>query len=72
MRAEILEILHRPDFRKFVIITTAGVRYEITDPDLLAVAQSKLHYYFPKSDRAIHVPYSEIATVEELQSAKKR
>jgi hypothetical protein len=72
VKHEILELVNRDQFRNFAIVTTAGIRYNITDPNALAVARDKVHYYFPNSDRAIHVPYEQIATVEELPSAKKR
>jgi hypothetical protein len=72
MKNEIIELKHKDHFRNFAIVTMAGVRYDITDPDALAIARDKLHYYFPKSDRAIHLPYDQIATVEELPTAKSK
>ena len=72
VKQEILEFVNRVHFHNFAIITSAGVRYDITDPDALAIAHDKLHYYFPKSDRAIHVPFSQIATVEELPVIKSK
>ena len=72
MRQEILEFVNRVHFHGFAIITSAGIRYNITDPNAVAIAHDKLHYYFPKSDRAIHVPFSQIATVEELPVSKSK
>jgi hypothetical protein len=72
VKQEILEFVNRANFHNFAIITTAGVRYDITDPNAVAVANDKFHYYFPKSDRAIHVPFSQIATVEELPTSKSK
>ena len=72
VKNEILELVNRDNFRQFAIITSAGVRYDITDPNALAVARDKVHYYFPNSDRAIHVPYDQIATVEELPTPKSK
>ncbi|HUO08186.1 MAG TPA: hypothetical protein VM008_07805 [Phycisphaerae bacterium] len=72
MKAEILELVNRDHFRHFAIITAAGVRYDITDPNALAAARDKVHYYFPNSDRAIHVPYDQIATVEELPGTRSK
>jgi hypothetical protein len=70
VKSEILDLVNRQHFRHFAIITAAGVRYKITDPNALAIADDKIHYYFPKSDRAIHLPYAQIATVEELPVSK--
>jgi len=72
VKSEILELINRDHFRNFAIITSGGLRYDITDPNALAVAKDKVHYYFPNSDRAIHVPYGQIATVEELPTPKPK
>ncbi len=72
MKQEILDLVNREHFRSFTIITSAGIRYDITDPNALAIAHEKVHYYFPKSDRAIHLPFHQIATVEELTTAKPK
>lgn len=72
MRNEILELANRDHFRQFSIITSGGVKYDITDPNAIAIARDKVHYYFPNSDRAIHVPYDQIATVEELPSPRSK
>ena len=71
-KSDILELANRDQFLNFAIITFAGVRYDITDPNALAITRDKIHYYFPNSDRAIHVPYDQIATVEELPSSKSK
>jgi hypothetical protein len=72
MKAEILELVNADPFQHFAIITTAGAKYDITDPNGLAVARDKLHYYFPHSDRRIHVPYGQIATIEVVPGTKPR
>ena len=72
MRTGIPELANRGQFRHFAIVTTAGLRYAITDPNAIAIARDKVHYYFPNSDRAIHVPYDQIATVEELTTPKTK
>jgi hypothetical protein len=72
VKNEILELVNRDQFRNFAIITSGGVRYDITDPNALAVARDQVHYYFPNSDRAIHVPYDQIATIEELPTPKPK
>ena len=72
VKNEILELANRDDFRHFAIITSAGVRYDITDPNALAIVRDKIHYCFPNSDRVIHVPFDQIATVEELPTPKSK
>ena len=72
LKQQILDLVNREQFRNFAIVTSAGVRYEIIDPNALAVADNMVHYYPPKSDRALHLPYNQIATIEELASAKPK
>ena len=71
-RASIEPLTLRDEFRAFKIITSAGVAHDITDPGGLALGKSKLFYFFPRSDRSIHIPYTHIATIGETNTAKKR
>jgi len=64
-RESIQPLLERAEFRSFKIITTAGASYDITDPGGMALGKSELFYFFPRSDRSIHIPYDHIATIEE-------
>jgi hypothetical protein len=50
------------------IFTSGGQHYDITHPDNFAFGKSEAFYYFPKSDRSVHIPYRNIAAVEELGS----
>jgi hypothetical protein len=71
-RESIEPLTLREEFRPFKIITTAGVAYEITDPGGLALGKTELFYFFPRSDRSIHVLYAQIATIEETTSPRKK
>jgi hypothetical protein len=71
-RGSIEPLTLRQEFRAFKIITSAGVSYDITDPGGLALGRSELFYFFPRSDRSIHIPYTHIATIEETSTAKRR
>ena len=71
-RESIEPLTRRDEFRSFKIITSAGLAYDITDPGGLALGKSELFYFFPRSDRSIHIPYTHIATIEETSTAKRR
>jgi hypothetical protein len=71
-RESIEPLTLRDEFRAFKIITSAGVAYDITDPGGLALGKSELFYFFPRSDRSIHIPYAQIATIEETGTARRR
>ena len=49
----------------FTIVMTSGERYVIESPDSLAVGSAQLHYYMPRSDRAVHLRINQIASIEE-------
>ena len=65
----IRDMLHRDPFQPFRIITTSGDRYDITNPDLVAIGESVLFYCFPRSDRFIHIRHNQIVSVEAAQHA---
>ncbi len=61
----IRDLKGREPFAPFRIVMTSGDRFLIEDPDALAIGSSQLHYYLPRSDRALHLRMSQIASVEE-------
>lgn len=67
MIENIKTLKHREPFSPFQIVMTSGDRYLIENPDLLAMGQSELAYYFPKSDRMAFLRIIEIAAVEKLE-----
>ena len=62
------DLVRRADFRPVRIFTNGGQRYDITHPDNMAFGKSELFYYFPKSDRSVHIPYRNISAVEEVSA----
>jgi len=66
------DLVRRPDFRPVRIFTAGGQRYDITRPDNLAFGKSELFYYFPRSDRSVHIPYRSIASVEEIAARSSK
>jgi hypothetical protein len=71
-RKSLTTLVDRDEFRPFKIITSAGRSHDITDPLSLALGAHDLFYYFPKTDRSIEVPYTHIATIENLPPKLKR
>lgn len=71
-RESIEPLTLREQFRPFKIITSAGLAYDISDPGGLALGKTELFYFFPRSDRSIHIPYNHIATIEETSTARKK
>ena len=61
----IRDLKNREPFSAFKIVMTSGDHYLIEDPDALAIGSSQLHYYLPRTDKAIHLRLNQIAAVEE-------
>ena len=69
MIESIREMLHRDPFQPFSIVLTSGDRYQVTNPDLVAITQSQVFLAQPKSDRLIYLRSNQIAAVETHSSA---
>ena len=67
---QIRELLHAQPFQPFVIIMTSGDRYEVHNPDLLAIGQRHLFFFaYPKSDHMAWLRMNQIVSVETLEPA---
>lgn len=67
MLENIKALKHREPFVKFEIVMTSGDRYQIENPDILAIGKSELAYYFPKSNRVAFLRTNQVAAVEQLE-----
>jgi len=63
----IRELKNREPFAPFMIVLASGDRHAIEDADALAISSSQLHYYAPRSNRAVHMALNQISAVEELE-----
>jgi len=68
MLETIRELKHRNPFVPFRIITTSGDRYDVTDPDAMALLDSQIFIAHPRSDRWTFIRLNQIVTVE-IESA---
>jgi hypothetical protein len=69
MMQSIRDLLHGEPFVPFRIILTSGREYDVTNPDLVAVGESQITLYAPKSDRWSILRINQIASVEMLSQA---
>ncbi|HEY1628642.1 MAG TPA: hypothetical protein VGF52_02215 [Tepidisphaeraceae bacterium] len=63
------EMLNREPFAAFRIVLTSGKEHEISDPYLVAVGQTQITVYAPKSDRFSILRLNQIASIESAQAA---
>jgi len=67
---ELKELLDREPFAAFRIILTSGSSYEVTSPYQVAIGQTQVDYYFPRSDRKAVLRMNQIAAFEDSEPAK--
>jgi hypothetical protein len=72
MRDEILSLLGKEPFVPFRIVTTSGREYEVSNPSLVAMGQSLMHVFFPKSDRYSTLRLTEIVSTEVGEADQRR
>jgi hypothetical protein len=67
---DLKDYLDREPFSPFRIILTSGNTYEVTSPYQIAIGQTQLDYYFPRSDRKAVLRMNQIAAFEDSEPAK--
>lgn len=69
MLQTIIEMLERDPFQPFRIVMTSGTGYDVTNPHLIALGQSQITVYHPRSDRFSMLRMNQIAAIESLDQA---
>jgi hypothetical protein len=64
MKDHLIELLHREPFEPFRIVGASGEAFEISNPDLVALGESLMHIFFPKSDRYATLRLNQISSTE--------
>ena len=69
MKEQLLELLHREPFVPFRVVMSSGHEHEVTNPDMVAVGESQINVYAPKSDRYVILRFSQIVAFHVAQAA---
>lgn len=69
MLEDLKELLKSEPFVPFRIVVTSGSGYEVTSPYQIAIGQTQLDYYFPKSDRKAVLRQNQIVAFETMEPA---
>jgi hypothetical protein len=69
MKDQLQELLDRDPFVPFTIIMTGGHEYEVANPHLVALGQSQITVYVPKSDKNHILRLNQIASFHVAQAA---
>ena len=68
MREEINEHMRREPFVPFRITLTSGQSYDVSNPSLIAMGESLMHLFFPRSNRYASLRMNQIASIEHLEA----
>ncbi len=68
---EIRELLNRDPFEPFRFHLTSGDKYEIRDPNCVALGARRVFIAFTDADRQAFFPYLHISAIETLGNGKK-
>ncbi len=69
MLESLADMLHREPFQSFRIVLTRGDRYEVSNPDWVALGQTQATIYAPTSDRFSIVRLNQVAALEAVSPA---
>jgi hypothetical protein len=69
MLKSLRELVHRDPFIHFRIVLTSGKEYAIVNPDLLAIGETQITVYAPKSDDWSILRMNQIASIDVTQAA---
>lgn len=63
------ELLHKEPFIPFKIVLTSGQGFQIDNPDLVAVGETQITVYRPRSDQFAILRLNQVASLESLEPA---
>ena len=69
MREHLIELLNSEPFVPFRIVLSSGEGYEVRNPNLVAMGESLMHIFLPKSDRYVTLRLSQITSTDLLAPA---
>jgi hypothetical protein len=71
MVEKLKELLDGDPFVPFRIILTSGGGYEVISPYQVALGETRLDYFFPRSDRSAMVRLNQVVAFETLEELKQ-
>lgn len=57
-------------FVPFRIVLTSGTTYDVYSPYQVAIGQTQLDYFFPRSDRKAFIRLNQLVAFETLEASK--
>ncbi len=70
MIQRIEELLRAEPFTPFRLVMSSSNHYDVLSPYQIALGDSIIAYFFPKSDRQASLRKTELTTIETLEASK--
>jgi hypothetical protein len=71
MVEKLKELLDSDPFVPFRIVLTSGGGYEVISPYQVALGETRLDYFFPRSDRSAMLRLNQVVAFETLEEMKQ-
>jgi hypothetical protein len=71
MLEKLKQLLDQEPFVPFRILLTSGGAYDVTSPYQVALGETKLDYFFPRSDRDATMRINQIVAFEAMEEMKQ-
>jgi hypothetical protein len=71
MTDKLKQLLDQDPFVPFRIVVTSGGAYEVTSPSQVALGETRLDYFYPRSDRDATVRLNQIVAFESLEEIQR-
>jgi hypothetical protein len=64
------QLLDKEPFQAFKLVVTSGGTYEVLSPYQVAIGETQLDYYYPRSDRTATIRINQIVAFETTEELK--
>jgi len=70
MLDRIEELAKKEPFIPYRLVLTNGSHYDVLSPLMVAVGETQLAYFYPKSDKLAYLRLNQLAAIETLEQKK--
>ena len=70
MIEKLKQLLDKEPFQTFRLVDTSGGTYEVQSPYQVAIGETQLDYYYPRSDRSATIRINQIVALETTEELK--
>jgi len=69
MLEDIKELMHRQPFEPFRVVTASGDKYDVRNPDNVALMDGRIFYAYPDGGQWVFIRTQNITSLESIKQA---